>query len=304
MNKRIRTIKPEITESESFARCSIKARLTAIYLITNADDEGRMRGNAKMLARTLFPYDDDIQENFATLLGELESVGFANRYEVDGCQYLHIVNWSRHQRIDKPKPSRLPAPPTEQTNPGNVSDAPRTHPGNVRDASCEDLDQDLDQDQDHSMSSTAADARTMVDDPFERFKQAYPKRKGSQPWTPAKEKFKKACRDGVDPEVIIAGAKRYAEQVKRDGKINTEYVAQAKTWLNQRRWADDDDQAPPKSKVISITAGSPQWNAWRAYYSDKGNKFRLERMNACADKGKSFPVDSVWPPNHNVREAA
>jgi hypothetical protein len=146
MTRRIRTLKPETTESESFARCSRDARLMGIYLITNADDEGRMRGEARMLARTLFPYDDDLQDRAEELLAELERVDFIRRYKVDGCHYLQIVNWRKHQKIDKPKPSKLPPPAVSPTHRGNVGDVSATHRRNVVDASSEYLDRDRDQD--------------------------------------------------------------------------------------------------------------------------------------------------------------
>ena len=91
MSRRIRTIKPEITKSKSLARCSIQARLAFVYLLTNADDEGRMRGHSRMLGRTLFPYDD-VEDHFGDWLRELEGQNAIEFYEVDGSQFLQIVN--------------------------------------------------------------------------------------------------------------------------------------------------------------------------------------------------------------------
>ena len=56
---RIRTIKPEFPQSESMGRVSRDARLCFVMLWTIADDSGRLRGNSRMLASLLFPYDDD-----------------------------------------------------------------------------------------------------------------------------------------------------------------------------------------------------------------------------------------------------
>lgn len=70
---------------------------------------------------------------------------------------------------------------------------------------------------------------------FERFWQAYPRRAGSANKALARAKFEKVCRK-VDPEVLIAGAKRYAEDNAK--KVGTEFIAMASTWLNQRRWED------------------------------------------------------------------
>lgn len=74
---------------------------------------------------------------------------------------------------------------------------------------------------------------------FDEFWQAYPKRDGSNPKEPARLKFEQAVKRGDDPEAIISAAKRYAEQQKRLGNLNTPYVKQAVSWLNAKSWLDD-----------------------------------------------------------------
>ncbi len=73
---------------------------------------------------------------------------------------------------------------------------------------------------------------------FDRFKQAYPKRDGPNPWMPAAKKFMAFVKSGIDPEEIIGGAERYAKEMRGKGQERTPYVAQAQTWLNQQRWCD------------------------------------------------------------------
>lgn len=71
---------------------------------------------------------------------------------------------------------------------------------------------------------------------FREFYETYPRHvaKGAalRAWAKAVKK--------TEPEVIIAGAKRYAEDPSRDQSF-TAYPA---TWLNQERW--DDDPLPPR----------------------------------------------------------
>lgn len=105
---RIRTIKPEFPHSESMGRVSRDARLTFIELWTLADDAGRLRGNSRMLASLLFPYDDDAKKLMEGWLVELEREKCIVRYLVDGTSYIQICNWLTHQKIDKPSPSKLP----------------------------------------------------------------------------------------------------------------------------------------------------------------------------------------------------
>ncbi|GAA0805752.1 hypothetical protein [Cupriavidus gilardii] len=106
---RIRTIKPEFPQSESMGNVSRDARLCFIQMWTLADDEGRLRGNSRMLASLLFPYDDDAKDLIDDWLVELEHEGCIVRYVVDGATYIEIRNWLIHQKIDKPSKSKLPS---------------------------------------------------------------------------------------------------------------------------------------------------------------------------------------------------
>ncbi|MDT0467599.1 hypothetical protein [Streptomyces gibsoniae] len=110
---RIRTIKPEAFVSESLAEVSVEAERTFFGLLTQADDHGRHRDNAAIIAGLLWPLraehtsvhvEDDLQQ--------LANAGLLCRYTgCDGRRYLHVVTWSEHQKIDKPSQSRLPSCP-------------------------------------------------------------------------------------------------------------------------------------------------------------------------------------------------
>lgn len=91
-------------------RVSREARLTFIMLWTISDDAGRLRGNSRMLASLLFPYDDDAKDLMPGWLDELEGEGCIKRYQVGKDSYVQIENWLEHQKIDKPSASKIPAP--------------------------------------------------------------------------------------------------------------------------------------------------------------------------------------------------
>lgn len=129
---RIRSIKPEFPHSESMGRVSRDARLTFIQLWTLADDVGRLRGNSRMLASLLFPYDDDARDLIEGWLTELERERCIVRYSHDGTSYIEILNWLIHQKIDHPSKSKLPEPSRSLAKP--------------REEQREDLDLDLDLD--------------------------------------------------------------------------------------------------------------------------------------------------------------
>lgn len=106
---RIRTIKPDFPQSESMGKVSREARLTFILLFTVADDSGRLRGNSRMLASLLFPYDDDANKLIDGWLSELVGQNCILRYVAENSEYIQIVKWLNHQKIDKPSASKIPA---------------------------------------------------------------------------------------------------------------------------------------------------------------------------------------------------
>jgi hypothetical protein len=103
---RIRTIKPEWLEDERMAEASSDARVLSIALILLADDVGRGRLNKATAARC-FPADP---ATFDRAFAELQG-WFVERYEVRGQGYFAIVNFRKHQKIDRPSKPRTPEPP-------------------------------------------------------------------------------------------------------------------------------------------------------------------------------------------------
>jgi hypothetical protein len=73
---------------------------------------------------------------------------------------------------------------------------------------------------------------------FETFWREYPKREGPNPKAPARKKFLALVASGEDADRIIEGARRCREDHGSRNEIRTRYIAQAVTWLNQRRWED------------------------------------------------------------------
>ncbi|MCD9875281.1 hypothetical protein [Streptomyces guryensis] len=110
---RIRTIKPEAFISESLAEVSISAERTFFGLLTQADDHGRCRDQAAVIAGALWALRPEhgplaVEDDLTQLAG----AGLVCRYEGDDSKsYLHIVTWAKHQKINRPSGSRFPACP-------------------------------------------------------------------------------------------------------------------------------------------------------------------------------------------------
>ncbi|WP_217570647.1 hypothetical protein [Streptomyces sp. GbtcB7] len=113
---RIRTVKPEMFESESLAECSVTAMLTFIGLMTQADDSGRHRDHPAIIAGRLWALrPEHTAAHVAQDLEELATAGLICRYTgCDGRTWLHVVTWDHHQKINKPTASRVPRCPSHQ----------------------------------------------------------------------------------------------------------------------------------------------------------------------------------------------
>ncbi|MFJ7907034.1 hypothetical protein [Kitasatospora sp. NPDC096204] len=110
---RIRPVKPETWVSETLAEVSIPAMLTFIGMTNHSDDNGRHRDNAAVVYGLIWPMRDEINRTVVEdHLRQLAAVGAICRYTgCDGRRYFHYPTWRKHQKIDKPSLSRLPACP-------------------------------------------------------------------------------------------------------------------------------------------------------------------------------------------------
>jgi hypothetical protein len=104
---RIRTIKPDFWTDEKVVALSIPARLFFIALWNYVDDGGRCAWQPRTLKLRLFPADG---VNLHDLAQELVDLGLVSIYEVESREYLQVVNFERHQKLDNRYPSRLPPP--------------------------------------------------------------------------------------------------------------------------------------------------------------------------------------------------
>ena len=104
---RIRTIKPAFWANEKMAVLPDFARLLAIGLLNYADDLGFFWANSLMIRGSLFPFEED-SSKIRKGLAQLESEGYVILGKTaDGREVGKIVNFSKHQRVDKPQKSEI-----------------------------------------------------------------------------------------------------------------------------------------------------------------------------------------------------
>ena len=112
---RIRTTKPSF-----WAACghmSREARLLALGLISMADDSGRFVATQQAILGYVFPLDTDVtQAKLTRWLGEVTDKRpshdrpLVEMYTIDGVPYGYFPKYRKHQRINRPQASSLPAP--------------------------------------------------------------------------------------------------------------------------------------------------------------------------------------------------
>ena len=127
---RIRTIKPEFWMHEGLCKCSEFTRLLAIALLNWSDDEGYFMANPILIKGQVFPFLDD-SKMIPRSLQDLSRVGWIQLGKDDQQRDVGmVVNFAKHQRVDKPKPSNIKGCSAFQ-------DASKIDLGSIQDASKE-----------------------------------------------------------------------------------------------------------------------------------------------------------------------
>ncbi|WP_240923482.1 hypothetical protein [Paenibacillus sp. RUD330] len=124
-------IDPSFWEDEKLGELSPSVRLLFMGLISQADDEGRLKGHPGLVKSLIYPYDMDITpQSVDEWLNQLASRKMILRYEVDSQKYILLNNFKKHQTINRPQESKLPAPLTDHSvnDHGQVSEpSPTDH---------------------------------------------------------------------------------------------------------------------------------------------------------------------------------
>lgn len=93
-------------------------------------------------------------------------------------------------------------------------------------------------------SAPARSAKQDYSPEFETAWQAYPKRAGGNSKAAAFKAWKTRLKEGVKPEVMLAGVKRYAAYARATGSVGSQYVKQAASFFGPDRHFEESWQAP------------------------------------------------------------
>ena len=104
---RIRTVKPDFWSHPVMARQDDAVRLCALAVLNMADDEGYLYADPAAVRSFAWPFVERSESVRGTLL-RLSEVGWLELQEHPTLgQIARVVNFAKHQRIDKPSPSKI-----------------------------------------------------------------------------------------------------------------------------------------------------------------------------------------------------
>jgi len=103
-----RMIDPAFWQSESLMELNYRQRLLFIGLISNADDQGRLKGNPKLVKAIVFPFDNISADDVQADLDEIETAECIAIYKAGSKTCIQILNWWQYQHPQWAYPSELP----------------------------------------------------------------------------------------------------------------------------------------------------------------------------------------------------
>ena len=235
---RSRNIKPGFFKNETLAECSPLARLLFAGLWCVADRAGRLEDRPKRIRAEVLPYDDGSVDD---MLNDLHRAGFITRYQINEQHFIQVRNFSRHQNPHhREAESTIPAPEMSELRPSNASNTPRASLGLSPDKPETSRADSLNLIPDSlnlipAKPTCSPSASGAVNDGFATFWNAYPKKVGKG----AAEKAWKKLKPDLPTVLKAIERTRATEQWRKD---NGQFIPHPVTWLNQRRWEDDEPE--------------------------------------------------------------
>jgi hypothetical protein len=230
---RIRTIKPEFFRHEDLQELENKHHgkypmLVYAEILTLCDKSGRFEWKPRQIKLDILPFINFDMEETLNLLLETK---FIMKYEVDGKYYGLIPTFTSHQRItgkEALSPNRYPAPPVKQK--GNGRETTGKQPRS------QEREREKEKEKEKEKESA-----------FHAFWQHYPKKKARPK---AEKAFLKINPDEQLLQIIIFSidkSKTTEEWLKEKGK----YIPSPATWLNDKRWLDEETELHPLAGKVS-----------------------------------------------------
>lgn len=108
---RKRMLDPEIWTDEKVLLLPLDAVAFYIGLITQADDQGRIKYSATSLRAKICPRENISQNVVGEWMYLLAEVGLVVPYEAENAVFAVLPGWDRYQKVGHPSASKYPDPP-------------------------------------------------------------------------------------------------------------------------------------------------------------------------------------------------
>jgi hypothetical protein len=273
---RIRSLKPELPSDAALASVPRDARLTFVYLISQADDYGLVPAAPRQLLGLLYPHDTDVTwAMLESWIDALQSAGVVRwRDTNDGQRVVELVNWTKHQRIDNRGRSTLFDRLAEVRG-----EIPRVAADRGENPLGEGEGKGEGKGYDRAADAAAKIAR---ETDFEIAWKAYPRRPGN-PKGKARRAYMAArlgrvvdgrARPPVEAAEILAGVENYAAFVQREG-TPPHFVKHAATFFGpDEHWRTDYGPvaADPYAGMPAEVLACRNPDGTMKLYDDDGNQ--------------------------------
>ena len=238
---RIRTVKPELFRHEGLfeleQETGLPVRLAFIGLFTAADREGCFKWRPRELKLDVMPYES---LDFSRVLDALITRGFVVKYRVDDAWYGLIPTFTNHQVINNRErasgfPSISEAEEVVDCQSIECTEESTREP-RVSHATSTPLVQDQGEGkgrEGNRKGTGRGNTRDATPDGFDAFWKLYPKKASRTDAMKAWAKLKPA-----DIELAMSALPNHcmSDQWVKDGG---QFIPNAATWLNAKRWEDE-----------------------------------------------------------------
>jgi hypothetical protein len=232
---RIRTIKPEFWLHEGLCKCSEFTRLLAIAILNWADDEGYFMANPILIRGQVFPFEED-SKKIPRSLQELSSEGWIELgIDSQGRAVGKVVNFGKHQRVDKPKPSTI------KEN-SSFQDASKNDLGSIqggKEGNRKGIGKEKEGNISERESASARQNEIELAQKAETIVASYPRRERMRD---ALVIVLEDLKAGEPYEAILEGTKACSRVIKTlPSGAQNRYVPNAVSFFQSKRWADDPE---------------------------------------------------------------
>jgi hypothetical protein len=238
-----RILRDGIITSEAVNSLGALEELFYRRLMSVVDDYGRYSANPSLLRAACYPLRLDVvsTSDIGKWLLVTEKAGLIRVYAVEGKRYLELVKFDQQVRAKK---SKCPDPPV-----GCSSNA-RQMPSNC--IAHAPVDGGEDEDEDGGEYKARKNGAHAFPEGFETFWNAYPKRAGANPQKKAVGAYRARLAEGCTSGEIAEGVVRYANFCAATGKLGTEYILQAATFLGPEKHFRNSWDAPSSAAPTDV----------------------------------------------------